>query len=611
MEPDAAQGVERQIAELRARVQWLEETLRRDGIGQQGSHAGAADFVERKVSAPALAQEGSPAAEPASTIGASAPHARERSLENVIGSLWAERIGILAMLIGMAWFLKFASDNHWIGALTRVLIGLAAGAGIIGWSERFQRKGYAGFGYSLKAVGSGILYLSLWAAFSLFHLVPAPLGFAGMVAVTAFNGWMAWRQDAELLAFYSIVGGLSTPLLLANGENHQASLFSYLLLFDLAVVTLAALRPWSRLLFAAFAGTAAYMVGWWFDYYSDAQFGSTASFLTAFFLLFAFAPLLARTGRTGEKARWQALAFVVLPLMNAGLAFVGFYSMLEAAQMKSSEPLMAIAFAGFYFLLLKLPGRGLLHGGPDLLKELHLATAVVLLAIAVPLRLHGRWLTIGWLVEGGVLLWVASHGRALLLRGLALLCLGLGLVTLVILHPAASLTPILNQRFGTYCVGIAVFALAAWIAGRPEFKAEPQGIPWRNIAAGSLLVMNGLILLAVGWEIHSYWWLLHWNGRLNLVREYRMYAQFSYSAFFMLFGAILLGAGFLRRSAFVRWQALILIAFAIGKVFLADVSTLREGYRIMSFLGLGGLLLTISFVYQRDWLRLRTKSPIS
>jgi uncharacterized membrane protein len=65
--------------------------------------------------------------------------------------------------------------------------------------------------------------------------------------------------------------------------------------------------------------------------------------------------------------------------------------------------------------------------------------------------------------------------------------------------------------------------------------------------------------------------------------------------------------GFWRRSAFVRWQALILIAFTIGKVFLVDVSALDRGYRILSFIVLGILLLTISFVYQRDWLRLTSR----
>jgi uncharacterized membrane protein len=87
-----------------------------------------------------------------------------------------------------------------------------------------------------------------------------------------------------------------------------------------------------------------------------------------------------------------------------------------------------------------------------------------------------------------------------------------------------------------------------------------------------------------------------------------MNAQFTYSAWFMVFGAALLAAGFWRRSAFLRWQALLLLAVTIGKVFLLDMSQLSQGFRILSFLGLGALLLAVSFVYQRDWLKLRAGS---
>ena len=231
---------------------------------------------------------------PPSFGGLTAP-TDSRSLESRIGSQWFNRVGILAVLIGMAWFLKLAIDNHWIGPLGRVLIGLVAGAALIAWSERFRNNGYAAFSYSLKAMGSGTLYLSLWAAFSLFHLVPSGAAFAAMIAVTAFNGYMAWVQDAELLALYAIVGGLSTPILLSTGENHEITLFSYLLLLDIAVLVLVALRPWSRLLFGAFVGHGACLfTGWWFEFYSDAQSLRTAFFVACFFLIFAFAPRLVR-----------------------------------------------------------------------------------------------------------------------------------------------------------------------------------------------------------------------------------------------------------------------------------------------------------------------------
>lgn len=531
-----------------------------------------------------------------------------RSLESRIGSQWFNRVGILAVLIAMAWFLKLAFDSHWIGPLGRVLIGLLAGAALIAWSERFQKRGFTAFAYSLQAIGSGTLYLSLWAAFSVYALIPAPAAFAAMILVTAFNGIISWARDAELLALYAIAGGLSTPLLVSTGGNHQITLFTYLLILDLAVLVLVALKPWARLLFAAFIGTAVFIAGWWFEFYSFAQEGRTACFLACFFLIFAFAPRLVRSefNQTGSLSGWDTLALVLLPILNAALGFLAFYSLFPISTQDWAGPWLAVAFAAFYLFLLRLPARGILSAGPALLSGLHLAAAIVFLTIAIPLKTHGRWLTIGWLVEGAALLWVASRLRQMLLRIFALVCLALGLGALLVINPPASTMPFLNTRFGTYVISIAVFAFVAWLARNAQ--ADESIVPilhWPFLAGASVLAVNVLILLAIGWEIHSYWWSRRWHGVWRLFRDTTMYAHFTYSAFFMIFGAALLSIGFWRRSAFLRWQALVVLAVTIAKVFLVDTSELSQGFRIFSFLGLGVLLLAVSFVYQRDWLNLR------
>ncbi len=73
--------------------------------------------------------------------------------------------------------------------------------------------------------------------------------------------------------------------------------------------------------------------------------------------------------------------------------------------------------------------------------------------------------------------------------------------------------------------------------------------------------------------------------------------------------AVRLAAGFWRKSAFVRWLALGLIAATIAKMFAYDIWDLCRGYRIVSFVFLGVLLLAVSFAYQRDWLKLARPGP--
>ena len=137
----------------------------------------------------------------------------DTSLESRVGGQWLNRLGIIAVLVGLSYFLKLAFDNGWIGPPAQVIIGLLAGVGLLFWSERFRAKDYAAFAYSLKAIGFGALYLSLWAASQYYHLIPPTVAFFGMCVVTLTSAALSLRQNSELLAAFALAGGLLTPIL--------------------------------------------------------------------------------------------------------------------------------------------------------------------------------------------------------------------------------------------------------------------------------------------------------------------------------------------------------------------------------------------------------------
>ncbi|WP_433983738.1 DUF2339 domain-containing protein [Tunturiibacter empetritectus] len=232
------------LAALSARVEGLEQQL--------AELRSTPSLRARKLSAlPPPPPPGTPSTASIPSVNRSLPKA-SGSLEDRIGSQLFSRIGIVALLVATALFLKWAIDNHWIGPTGRILAGLIAGAGIVVWSERFRRQGFNAFSYSLKAIGSGALYLSLWAAFQLYHLLPAGVALAAMILVTAWNAYMAWSQNSQVLAAYALAGAFATPLLLSTGGNHEVFLFTYILAIDVATVLLVRLKPWPRLLFEPF-----------------------------------------------------------------------------------------------------------------------------------------------------------------------------------------------------------------------------------------------------------------------------------------------------------------------------------------------------------------------
>jgi uncharacterized membrane protein len=533
----------------------------------------------------------------------------EADLESRIGSHWLNRIGISAVLIGVAYFLKYAFDNNWIGAAGRVTIGLLAGITVVVWSERFRSRGYQTFSYSLKAVGIGVLYLSLWAAFQVYSLVPGGVAFTAMLLVTVATATLALSQDAEILAAFALTGGFVTPALLSTGQNRELALFSYVALLDLAALLMVAFKPWRRLLVLSYAGTLLLYVGWYSEFYDRSQLKPTLGFATLFFVIFAIAPLVPLPPEK-EAGVFAAVPFVLV-FANAGVYFFQIYAMFEEIS-KTETAWFALGLAAVYIYLswrTRIRFGGSAAG--QKLQLLHLAIAIGFITIAIPIRLDEHWITVGWFVEAAVLLWVADRIHSDLLNAFAVGALVLGVVRLLWFDNFHSTQLIFNARMGTHALAVAVLGGVAWYAAKRD---DDTG---RSAAAVAVVALNALALIALTREVSDYYaqqlvavrphpgvsTLSDWSQSRSL----EIARDFTYSALWMAYGAMLMIVGFWRKSAFVRWQALLLIAVTTVKVFFYDTSQLDHIYRIMSFIVLGILLLTVSFAYQRDWLKLSGK----
>ena len=67
---------------------------------------------------------------------------RKKSLtfEEDIGMKWFARVGILALVIGVGFFIKYAIDMNWINHLTRIILGIVFGSGLIVFGEIISKK---------------------------------------------------------------------------------------------------------------------------------------------------------------------------------------------------------------------------------------------------------------------------------------------------------------------------------------------------------------------------------------------------------------------------------------------------------------------------------------
>jgi uncharacterized membrane protein len=491
------------LAELTARINRIERRLQMDvppAIESRPSVAAAPPPPKPpEVSLPDTGRP-SPPVPPAPYVPArpasSAPVQLNADLESRIGSHWLNRIGIAALLIGVSYFLKFAFENNWIGPAGRVTIGLLAGIAVIGWSERFRSKGYKAFSYSLKAVGFGTLYLSLWAAFQRYALIPSGAAFVMMLVVTASAAAMALAQDAQLLAAFAVTGGFSTPLLLSTGQNRELALFSYVAILDAATLSLVILKPWRQLLLMTYAGTLLLYIGWFSTFYSRSQLGPTLGFATLFFAIFAIAPLVTMQPE-GEVTLFASIP-AVLAFVNAVVYFLQAYAMIVEVD-RTYMAWFAMGLAAIYIFLSRQVHSRVAARTSDVLRFLHLALAIGFITVAIPIRLDAHWITIGWFVEAGVLLWVANRIGSDFLNLFALAALALGVVRLLLIDNFYTTQLIFNMRMATYGVAIAVLGAVAWYAAKRDDETA------RTVAALAIVSLNALALMALSREVADYY----------------------------------------------------------------------------------------------------------
>ena len=256
-----------------------------------------------------LAPSATPA--PAAAAAARAAAAAPESLESRIGGRWLLNIGIAAIVIGVAYFQKWAIDYNWITPTMRVIQGAIAGAVMIVAGGRFARRGYDFYGQMIAGGGVAVLYVSTYAAFNYYQLIERPTAFVLLAAISALGAWLADRHESQGLAVCSVTGGFVTPFLLAGNTDAQVALFTYDAILVAGTMFLAGRRDWPSLHVVSYVLTLVTIAGWADRYYVPSRYPHylrTELFFTLFCAMFV---TIAVRMRRSESPLAQAAAVLL------------------------------------------------------------------------------------------------------------------------------------------------------------------------------------------------------------------------------------------------------------------------------------------------------------
>src|SRR5215207_342932 len=103
--------------------------------------------------------------------------AARRDLESLIGGVWFNWVGIIVLTFGVAFFLRHAFQNEWVGPTGRVALGAVAGLAVLVFADLLRARGLRQYAFVLSGGGVLILYLSIYAAFNFYQLIAQPVAF--------------------------------------------------------------------------------------------------------------------------------------------------------------------------------------------------------------------------------------------------------------------------------------------------------------------------------------------------------------------------------------------------------------------------------------------------
>lgn len=658
-----------------------------------GSYSGQESFAE-----PNLAKD------EGSSFGALGELFRLRGWE-----WWLNKIGIGLLLFGVAFLFKFSVDQGWLTPEVRVGIGLALGAALIWLGLRVYEDRRA-FSQVLLGGGIGVFYITGFAAFQLYAMVPYALAVAFMIAVTLLAFSLSIRQAEVVLSMIGATGGFGTPFLLYDGSGTLGGLVLYTALILAGVAAIYLYQGWCSLLLVSAVGSWTVVVAGYTQASGPvAELGRPSLQAGAFFaaLVLWLTPVTREVLRGRRPGRWPALepGKLTLPLFD-GVDFL-LHPSVPAHLLSVVMPVLGLAFTQEIWSLPKEPLGWIALGGATvysavavtlrrlqssgLLYYTNALTALLLFTFGILLVLEGNPLFITLAVEAAVLHLVARQlsdkvvsalahvlflavgvwfvGRILsgvegvftfgttnvaflnvdALMDLSAIALAFGVSVIVWPQSAArgyriaghaavlgmlfreligvpggdtiaflawaayaAILHILSRRYrqwGTVVGSYAIWAVVGlWLTGRLAWGSSFERVALLDLPAVADLIVISLALftsvmlaegrVAVAYRVVAHAAVLAWLWReLAAFPDGAAYVTISWG----VYAAGLLVFGLRRASAGLVRTAVITLFLVVGKLVLVDLVWVSAVWRILLFLGFGGLFLILSYYLQVLW----------
>ncbi|WP_396173938.1 DUF2339 domain-containing protein [Flavobacterium sp.] len=500
-------------------------------------------------------------------------------LEKFIGENLINKIGILILVLGISFFVKYAIDKDWINETARVGIGILAGSIVMGIAHKL-RANFTAFSSVLVAGAVSIFYFTIAIAFHEYQLFSQTVAFSIMVVITAFSSLVSVSYNRMELAILSLIGGFAVPFMVSTGQGNYVVLFSYIVILNTGILSIAYFKKWNVLNLLSFIFTIILFGGWYVVELFDNKLPHRGAFVfaTIFYLLFSIITVIHNLRRKGT---FGVLEYMIMIgntffyfsvgmgiLHNWGIDFKGLFT-------------LAIAVFNLIYAVFLYKRFGFDKNAIYLL----LGLTLTFVTLTIPIQFKGNYITLFWAIEAVLLFWLSKQSKINSFKLGAIIVQILMIFSLVIdwinkySYFETELAIVLNPIFITGIVALTSL-IATYLILKKE--TEPQKV-WflsfnpNQYTTGILLVAT-LVAYFVG--------MLETSFQANQLLKIR-YSSLSYSILYhFIFSAVVIYFALQPKKHDFRTLAILLATINIGLYILYFFNLPTEEFLTSLNLGL-------------------------
>lgn len=514
--------------------------------------------------------------------------------EYAFATTWLIRIGVIILIAGIVFFLKYAIQNNLISPEVRIggafLAGCAmAMAGIFGANKKYH---IAAVG--IMGAGFVTMYLSARAGYIIYSMTDSLTAYAIMTVITVAAMASAIKVNHQLPAFLGIAGGYLTPIMLSAESRNITGFFIYLTIISFGILILANFRKWRGVnlfgfLLFTFLTIAALSGGLTGKTIHTGNCRDLIFLLGANYAVFTFVPVCYQLRKrlliTRIEVSVQLLNHLLFTI--GGLIVLG--TVFHAPACETPQIILLLATVIFQlgllllYFLRRVQDKNVIYAAASL--------TVYSSAMIMPVWLSGEWITASWAFLAMVMILIAVSIRSTYLYKNALIIFVISFLR-IILCDAGKFDPY-AVSFKPSFLSFGVFTIAlivSWVATAVHMRRVPEDIPALK-GPRTLFAVTGSIgfFLYTSLEIYKF---LH----LRI-------PEFTRGGLSLWWGIIAVGllfTGILHSRKNSRILGLVLFGICTLKVFfydLAGYSLLAKsiGLLILSAIMIGGAVLYIRF----------------